>query len=174
LKLLCGYGACDEISGRRHRGLIYLWHRDGPMAANRASSRGFYFGELAAVLLAITLRTCSLSSRCIRRFSFALLLAAAVTMGTFPFAPRWQRGSFELSVPDVGQGDSLFLVFRPATRFWLTPMVHSAIRHIASMTRWSSASNSASVVFFFPATRKNFPGTTYFPNPTLHLGNLTF
>ncbi len=84
-----------------------LW----PMAANRASSRGFYFGELAAVLLAITLRTCSLPSRWIKRFSFALLLAAAVTMATFPFAPRWQRGSFELSVLDVGQGDSLFLVF---------------------------------------------------------------
>jgi competence protein ComEC len=32
-------------------------------------------------------------------------------MGTFRFAPRRQRGSFELSVPEVGQGDSLFLVF---------------------------------------------------------------
>ena len=32
-------------------------------------------------------------------------------MGTFPFEPRWQRGSFELSVPDVVQGDSLFRVF---------------------------------------------------------------
>jgi hypothetical protein len=56
-----------------------LW----PMAANRASSRGFYFGELAAVLLAITLRTCSLPSRWLKRFSFALLLAAAVTMAAF-------------------------------------------------------------------------------------------
>lgn len=32
-------------------------------------------------------------------------------MATFPFASRWQRGSFELSVLDVGQGDSLFPVF---------------------------------------------------------------
>ena len=32
-------------------------------------------------------------------------------MATFPFAPRWQRGSFELNVLDVGQGDSLPLVF---------------------------------------------------------------
>jgi hypothetical protein len=35
LKLLCGYGACDEISGRRHRDLFYLWHRDGPLADGR-------------------------------------------------------------------------------------------------------------------------------------------
>src|ERR1700687_4340790 len=106
-----------------------LW----PMAANRASSRGFYFGELAAVLLAITLRTCSLPSRWIKRFSFALLLAAAVTLATFPFAPRWQRGSFELSVLDVGQGDSLFLVF-PAGHTILVDAggSFSAIRHLAS------------------------------------------
>jgi hypothetical protein len=31
--------------------------------------------------------TCSLPSRWIKRFSFAFLLAAAVTMATFPFAP---------------------------------------------------------------------------------------
>jgi beta-lactamase superfamily II metal-dependent hydrolase len=30
-------------------------------------------------------------------------------MATFPFAPGWQRGSFELNVLDVGQGDSLLL-----------------------------------------------------------------
>jgi hypothetical protein len=53
LKLWCGCGAWDEISGRRHRDLFYLWHRDGPLAANRASSRGFYFGELAAAFLLI-------------------------------------------------------------------------------------------------------------------------
>jgi hypothetical protein len=35
LKLWCGYGACDDISGRRHRDLIYLWHRDGPLADGR-------------------------------------------------------------------------------------------------------------------------------------------
>jgi predicted membrane metal-binding protein len=50
---LCGYGACDELSGVAiaicfASGIAMgLW----PMAANRASSRGFYFGELAAAFL---------------------------------------------------------------------------------------------------------------------------
>jgi hypothetical protein len=35
LKLLCGYGACHELSGRGHRDLFYLWHRDGPLADGR-------------------------------------------------------------------------------------------------------------------------------------------
>jgi beta-lactamase superfamily II metal-dependent hydrolase len=64
-----------------------------------------------SVLLTITLRIGSLPWRWIKRFSLVLLLAAAVAMATFPFAPRWQRGSFELNVLDVGQGDSLLLVF---------------------------------------------------------------
>jgi beta-lactamase superfamily II metal-dependent hydrolase len=109
---LCGYGACDEISGRRHRDLIYLWHRDGPLADGREPCifTGILFQRIGCGA-SRTSRTCSLPWRCIKRFSFALLLAAAVTMGTFPFAPRWQRGWSEWSVPDVGQGDSLFLVF---------------------------------------------------------------
>jgi competence protein ComEC len=65
----------------------------------------------AAIILAIALRTCSIPANWIKRVSFALLLATALVMATFPFAPHWQRGSFELNVLDVGQGDSLFLVF---------------------------------------------------------------
>jgi hypothetical protein len=107
LKLLCGYGACDEIRRRCHRDSFYFWHRAGPMARGREPCTA----ELAAALLAITLRTCSLPSRRIKRLSFALLPAAAVTMATFPLAPRWQRSSLALSVLDVGQGAWLFLVF---------------------------------------------------------------
>jgi competence protein ComEC len=40
--------------------------------------------------------------------------------------------------------------------------------------RWFFALNFANAVFFFPATRRNFPSTTCFPNPILHLCNLTF
>ncbi len=40
----------------------------------------------------------------------ALLLASAVAIGVFPFAPRWSPGKLEVTILDVGQGDSLFLV----------------------------------------------------------------
>jgi competence protein ComEC len=40
----------------------------------------------------------------------ALLLASAVTIGVFPFAPRWSPGKLEVTILDVGQGDSLFVV----------------------------------------------------------------
>ena len=39
------------------------------------------------------------------------LLAAAVIMGTFPFAPRPSGKNLEVTVLDVGQGDSLFVSF---------------------------------------------------------------
>jgi hypothetical protein len=81
---LCGYGACDEISGRRHRDLFYpgiarvLW----PVAANRASSRGFYFCELAAAFLLITAAIFLLSGEYLRAATF-LSLAAWLVLGFF-------------------------------------------------------------------------------------------
>jgi competence protein ComEC len=42
--------------------------------------------------------------------SGAAVLAAAVIIATYPFAPRLQYGKFEVSVLDVGQGDSIFVV----------------------------------------------------------------
>jgi competence protein ComEC len=42
--------------------------------------------------------------------SGALVLGVAVVVATYPFAPRLQRGKFEVSVLDVGQGDSIFVV----------------------------------------------------------------
>jgi competence protein ComEC len=41
----------------------------------------------------------------------ALLLASAVAISVFPFAPRWSPGKLEVTILDVGQGDSLFVVF---------------------------------------------------------------
>ena len=70
---------------------------------------------VAAVLLAVTLRL-ELhsvrwnSARWLRAGSALALLAAAVVVAAFPFHPRWYPGDFELTVLDVGQGDSLFLV----------------------------------------------------------------
>ena len=45
-----------------------------------------------------------------KRVSFVLLLSVALAIAIFPFAARWRHGSLELTVLDVGQGDSLLLV----------------------------------------------------------------
>ena len=43
--------------------------------------------------------------------TLAALLAAAVVVGTYPFAPGLARGKLEATVLDVGQGDSIFVAF---------------------------------------------------------------
>jgi competence protein ComEC len=55
-------------------------------------------------------RLTSLRAIRFKHASFTVALAAALLMAIYPFAPRWQRGSLELTVLDVGQGDSLFVV----------------------------------------------------------------
>jgi competence protein ComEC len=51
------------------------------------------------------------SSRRIARWSICGLLAAAlVAVGIYPFSPQRAAGKLEVSVLDVGQGDSLFVV----------------------------------------------------------------
>ncbi|HKW63855.1 MAG TPA: DNA internalization-related competence protein ComEC/Rec2 [Candidatus Acidoferrum sp.] len=37
-------------------------------------------------------------------------LACALVIAVFPFAPNWSQGKLEVSILDVGQGDSLFIV----------------------------------------------------------------
>lgn len=37
-------------------------------------------------------------------------LTCALMIAVFPFTPNWSRGKLEVSVLDVGQGDSLFVV----------------------------------------------------------------
>jgi competence protein ComEC len=64
----------------------------------------------AAILLAVALRLKSRPSPWIARGSATALLAAAVVIATFPFSSIWHRGEMELTVLDVGQGDSLLLV----------------------------------------------------------------
>jgi competence protein ComEC len=41
----------------------------------------------------------------------AVLLALALLIAVHPFAPRWDRGHLEVTVLDVGQGDSIFVAF---------------------------------------------------------------
>lgn len=44
------------------------------------------------------------------RSSAGVMACSAFAIALFPFAPRWSRGSLELTILDVGQGDSLFVV----------------------------------------------------------------
>jgi competence protein ComEC len=45
------------------------------------------------------------------RVSLLAWMASAVVLAIYPFAPQWAPGKLEVSVLDVGQGDSLFVVF---------------------------------------------------------------
>lgn len=44
-------------------------------------------------------------------FAAASLAALTVAVATYPFAPRLERGKLEVTVLDVGQGDSIFVAF---------------------------------------------------------------
>jgi competence protein ComEC len=63
-----------------------------------------------ALLLAASLR---IAHRWQRKTTLGLgtgLLACSLVIAIFPFSPAWSAGKLELSVLDVGQGDSLFVV----------------------------------------------------------------
>jgi competence protein ComEC len=64
----------------------------------------------AGVLLAATARALNPWRTWAARGAAVVLASSALTIATFPFAPRWRAGNLELSVLDVGQGDSLFVV----------------------------------------------------------------
>jgi competence protein ComEC len=65
---------------------------------------------LAGVLLALTARISNPWRGWAARIAAAVLAVSALTISIYPFVPRWSAGKLELSVLDVGQGDSLFLV----------------------------------------------------------------
>jgi competence protein ComEC len=45
------------------------------------------------------------------RIGFALVVVSAALLVIYPFRPRLQRGRLEVTVLDVGQGDSIFVAF---------------------------------------------------------------
>lgn len=74
------------------------------------------------ILFFVAAVTCAAVMRLQFRWRTPLAIAASVTLlvaagiiATFPFPAQWHRGQMELTVLDVGQGDSLFLV-SPAGR----------------------------------------------------------
>jgi competence protein ComEC len=60
--------------------------------------------------LAILLRIEWKRTRPFFRAGSLALLATALLIATYPFAPRFAKGELELTVLDVGQGDALFIV----------------------------------------------------------------
>jgi competence protein ComEC len=74
-------------------------------------------GPPAAVIVAFLIAAVALGwallarSRVTQWPALAIVLALAVVIATYPFAPHLKRGDFELTVLDVGQGDSLFAAF---------------------------------------------------------------
>src|SRR5258708_3893508 len=79
-----------------------LW----PMAANRASSRGFYFGELAATFLLIAAAIFLLSREHLRAATF-LSLAAWLVLGFFAasIAQQPKPKNYVLNVLNSGELD---------------------------------------------------------------------
>jgi len=63
---------------------------------------------LAAVIVAAAILT---SARWASRAALAVVLAFAGLIVTYPFSARLQRGRLEVTVLDVGQGDSIFVAF---------------------------------------------------------------
>jgi competence protein ComEC len=69
---------------------------------------GFFF--VALLLLATAIR---LGPVWKRKFNWGICmawLACAAVIAIYPFRPQWARGKLEVTVLDVGQGDSLFVV----------------------------------------------------------------
>jgi len=62
------------------------------------------------LLLAATLRIAHPWRRQATSGLSAALLACSLLIALFPFFPAWSAGNLEMSVLDVGQGDSLFIV----------------------------------------------------------------
>jgi len=64
----------------------------------------------AAAALAVALRFDIRAAAWLRRVLGISLLAGVIVIATYPFAPKTQQGKLEVTVLDVGQGDSLFVV----------------------------------------------------------------
>lgn len=64
----------------------------------------------AALLMAAEMRMEHRRRRTVVWGLCAMFVASALTIAIYPFGEKWTKGSLELTVLDVGQGDSLFVV----------------------------------------------------------------
>lgn len=65
---------------------------------------------VVAILLAATVRAGYSWQRATSMALCAGLIACSMVIALFPFAPKWFAGKLEVTILDVGQGDSLFVV----------------------------------------------------------------
>jgi len=65
---------------------------------------------IAAFLLGAEMRLNRTSRKMLDWGIFAIFLTCALTIASYPFGTRWTQGNLELTVLDVGQGDSLLVV----------------------------------------------------------------
>ena len=65
---------------------------------------------VAGVVLTVTAHGSNFWHGWASRCAAGVLALSALAIAIFPFAPRWSAGKLELTVLDVGQGDSLFVV----------------------------------------------------------------
>jgi competence protein ComEC len=65
---------------------------------------------ILAILIAVTMRISATWRRAAGTTLCAGLTGCSAIIALFPFAPKWSPGKLELTVLDVGQGDSLFVV----------------------------------------------------------------
>ncbi|MGH9744157.1 MAG: DNA internalization-related competence protein ComEC/Rec2, partial [Candidatus Acidiferrum sp.] len=65
---------------------------------------------VAGVILVVTARVPNFGRGWGARVAAAVLSLSSLAIAIYPFVPRWSAGKLELTVLDVGQGDSLFVV----------------------------------------------------------------
>jgi len=111
------WGALGHVLGRALAAMVGAllwsvnWFARAPWASHRVPSppslavAAFFLAGLACASAVLAAR------RRVAWIAGAVVLAAASLIATYPFAPRLNRGRLEITVLDVGQGDSIFLAF---------------------------------------------------------------
>jgi competence protein ComEC len=92
---------------------IVQWFAHFPRWSYRIPGPPFWLTVLffvAAVLLAAEMRLKHVQRKTVLWGLCVTLIACAITIAIYPFGEKWTKGKLELTVLDVGQGDSLFVV----------------------------------------------------------------
>ena len=92
---------------------IVQWFAHFPRWSYRIPGPPFWLMGLffvAAVLLAAEMRSNNSPRKTLLWGLCATFIACALTIAIYPFGEEWTKGRLELTVLDVGQGDSLFVV----------------------------------------------------------------
>jgi competence protein ComEC len=92
---------------------IVQWFAHFPRWSYRIPGPPFWLIVLfftAATLLAAEMRLKHPLRKTVVRGLCVAFIACALTIAIYPFGERWTKGRLELTVLDVGQGDSLFVV----------------------------------------------------------------